>query len=234
MLLRPLQRPLAVADCLRPCRRVAGPLSLLNFLKNGVSVSCMRSSPFRLGNLESQPPGSLILALKVEQQVAAIVCSVGVKFRLASMRFLITVPLLVLAQLHAQSISKPRMAPFFDRIDESPAFYVECLNMSSAKVSSASPAWPLGTGSIRVDGTPIDFGNFIGPGLSTDVEPGQLWTGIIVLRQAQMNFFPAVNFGALVRAAPLYPLAAGKHAISVQCQGVWSDGFSFYWEPSAK
>jgi hypothetical protein len=35
MLLRPLQRPLAVADCLRPFRRVAGPLSLLNFL-NGI------------------------------------------------------------------------------------------------------------------------------------------------------------------------------------------------------
>jgi hypothetical protein len=35
MLLRPLQRPLAVADCLCPFRRVAGPLSLLNFL-NGV------------------------------------------------------------------------------------------------------------------------------------------------------------------------------------------------------
>jgi hypothetical protein len=150
------------------------------------------------------------------------------------MRFLTTLLLLALSHLQAQSISKPSIAPFFDRIDEGPAFFVECLNTGRAKVSSASSRWPLGTGSIRVDETLIDFGNFIGPGLSTDVEPGQSWRGIIVLRQSQMNFFPAVNFGALIRTALLHPLAAGEHSISVQCQGVWSDEFSFYWEPKAK
>jgi hypothetical protein len=147
------------------------------------------------------------------------------------MRILITVLLLALSQLQAQSISKPRITPFFDRIDEGPGFFVECLNTGSAKVSSGSSLWPLAIGSIRVDGTLIDFGEVIGPGLRTDVEPGQSWRGIIVLRQSQMAFFPAVNFGALVRSALLHPLAAGKHAISVQCQGVWSDEFSFYWEP---
>lgn len=150
------------------------------------------------------------------------------------MRFLTTVLLLALLHLQAQSISKPHIAPFFDRIDEGPAFFVECLNTGRAKVSSASSLWPLGTGSIKVDENLIDFGNFSGPGLSTNVEPGQSWRGIIVLRQSQMSFFPAVNFGALVRSALLHPMAAGEHAISVQCQGVWSDEFSFYWEPKAK
>lgn len=147
------------------------------------------------------------------------------------MRILNTVLLLALSHLQAQSISKPSITPFFDRIDEGPAFFVECLNTASAKVSSASSLWPLATGSIRVDGTLIDFGNGIGAGLHTDIEPGQSWRGIIVLRQSRRAFFPAVNFGALVRSALLHPLAAGKHAISVQCQGVWSDEFSFYWEP---
>jgi hypothetical protein len=50
----------------------------------------------------------------------------------------------------------------------------------------------------------------------------------------QMSFFPAVNFGASARSALLLPMAVGKHAISMQCQGLWSDEFSFYWEPKAK
>jgi hypothetical protein len=149
------------------------------------------------------------------------------------MRFLTAVLLLALSQLQAQSISRPRIAPFFDMINDGPAFFVECLNTGNGKISSASSLWPLGTGSIRVDGTLIDFGNMMGPGLSTDVEPTQSWRGIIVLRQSETGFFPAVNFGALVRSALLHPLAAGKHTISVQCQGVWSDEFAFYWEPKA-
>jgi hypothetical protein len=140
--------------------------------------------------------------------------------------------LLIVSHLEAQSPSKPRIAPFFDRIDGGPAFFVECLNTGTAKVSSASPLWPVETG-IRVDGSLIDFGNFIGPGLSTDVEPGELWRGIIALRQSQSNFFPVVKFGALVRSALLHPLDAGEHTISVQCQGQWSDEFRFYWEPKA-
>lgn len=154
----------------------------------------------------------------------------------AQLRFLVTVLLLAFSHLHAQSMSKPQIAPFFDKVDEGPAFFVECRNTESAKVSSASSQWPIGitgSGSIRVDGTVLDAGNFIGPGLHTDVEPGELWRGIIVLRQSQMSFFPAVNFGALVRSAFLHPLATGKHAISVQCQDMWSDEFAFYWEPKA-
>jgi hypothetical protein len=150
------------------------------------------------------------------------------------MRFLTPMLLLCLWQLQAQSITKPRIAPFFDRIDDGPAFFVECFNTGDSKISSASSLWPVGTGSIRVDGNMIDFGNMIGPGLSTDVEPSQPWHGIIVLRQSFKPFFPAVNFGALVRSTLLHPLASGKHTISVQCQGAWSDELEFYWEPETK
>lgn len=108
------------------------------------------------------------------------------------------------------------------------------MNTGNGKVSSALSVWPSETGSVRVDGKLIDFGNMIGPGLSTDVEPGKSWRGIIVLRQSATQYFPAVNFGALVRSTLLHRLASGKHTISVQCQDVWSDEFEFYWEQEAK
>jgi hypothetical protein len=114
------------------------------------------------------------------------------------MRFLTTLLLLALSHLEAQSISKPRIAPYFDRIDDGPAFFVECMNTGDGAVSSASSVWPLGTGSIRIDGTLIDFGNMIGPGLSTDVEPGKSWRGIVVFRQSATQYFPCNlwRFGA--------------------------------------
>jgi hypothetical protein len=33
-----------------------------------------------------------------------------------------------MAQAMAQDSSKPRIAPFFDRIDDGPAFFVDCRN----------------------------------------------------------------------------------------------------------
>jgi hypothetical protein len=91
--------------------------------------------------------------------------------------------------------------------------------------------WPWENESVRVDGKLIDPENMIGPGLSSDVEPATPWRGIIVFRQSEKQFFPAVNFGALVGATLSHPLASGKHTVSVRCQGVWSDEFAFYWEP---
>lgn len=150
------------------------------------------------------------------------------------MRFLTALLLLALSHLDAQSISKPHIAPYFDRIDDGPAFFVECLNTGDGALSSASAVWPLGTGGIRIDGALIDFGNVLGPGLSTYVGPGKSWRGIVVLRQSATQYFPAVNFGALVRSTLVHPLASGKHSISVQCQGTWSDDFDFYWEQEGK
>ena len=142
--------------------------------------------------------------------------------------------LLAFSCLQAQSTPKPHVAPFFDRIDDGPAFFVECVNTDTLGTSSGASAWPLRTGTVRLDGSLIDFGNGIGPGLTTDVAPGELWRGIIVLRQSEMRYFPAVKFGALVRSTLLHPMSPGKHTISVQCHGVWSDEFEFYWEQEQK
>jgi hypothetical protein len=144
--------------------------------------------------------------------------------------------LLVFTHAYAENQSKPRIVPFFDRIDDGPAFFVDCRNTSGTKVSSAASIWPnWGTRTLRMDGSLIiDTGNSLGPGLTTDIEPGQSWRGIIVLRQTEGRYFPAVKFGALRRITRVQPLTAGRHTIAVQCDGIWSDDFEFYWDDEAK
>lgn len=128
----------------------------------------------------------------------------------------------------ARDSQKPRISAFFDRIDDGPAFFVECRNTSGEPVSSGAGVW---TSSLRLDGTTVPDDELrTGPGLTTDVKPGQLWRGIVALRQSYRGFFPAVKFGALVRSARVLPLSQGRHSIAVQCAGVWSDEFEFYWE----
>src|ERR1700683_1910859 len=126
------------------------------------------------------------------------------------MRRLILVLLVTFSNLHAQSIPKPHVAPFFERIDDGPAFFVECVNTDAYSASSGSPGWPLRTGTVRVDGSLIDFGNMSGPGLTTEVAPRQLWRGSIVLRQSETRYFPAVKFGALVRTTLVHPPGSRK------------------------
>jgi hypothetical protein len=48
---------------------------------------------------------------------------------------------------------------------------------------------------------------------------------------SNLNFFPAVTFGATVRSTRPIALSAGRHTIAVQCAGVWSDDNAFFWEP---
>jgi hypothetical protein len=139
-----------------------------------------------------------------------------------------TLMLLFGATLMAQDSRKPRLSAFFDRIDDGPAFFVECRNTRGEHVSSGADVW---ASSIRLDGTTVpDSENRMGPGLTTDVGPGQLWRGIVALRQSYRSFFPAVKFGALVRSARVLPLSQGRHTIAVECAGVWSEEFEFYWE----
>jgi hypothetical protein len=146
------------------------------------------------------------------------------------MRLLIPVLLLV-TQVLAQGPVKPTIKPFFDRIDDGPAFVIECKNTNSSSVSSGASLWPgLGAGSVRVDGQTLDLGMGMGPGLTIQVAPGEFWKGIFALRQSQNNFYPAVNFGAMVRTAINHNIASGQHTIAVLCNGVWSDDFTFYWE----
>jgi len=138
-----------------------------------------------------------------------------------------TLLLLFGANLIAQDSSKPRISAFFDRVDDGPAFFVECRNTTGENVSSGAGIW---ASSLRIDGTIVPDESHTGPGLTTDVRPGQLWHGIIAFRQSYHSFFPAVKFGASVRRARVLPLSQGRHTIAVQCAGVWSEEVEFYWE----
>src|SRR5580704_12037670 len=64
---------------------------------------------------------------------------------------LVTATLLLLFGLNvvAQDSSKPKISPFFDRIDDGPAFFVECRNTTGETVSSAHVMW---ASSLRIDG----------------------------------------------------------------------------------
>ena len=138
-----------------------------------------------------------------------------------------TLLLLFSTNLVALDSQKPRISAFFDRIDDGPAFFLECRNTSGESVSSGADVW---VGSLRLDGTTVPDEPHTGPGLTTDVKPGQLWRGIVALRQSYRPFFPAVKFGALARSARVLPLSQGRHTIAVQCAGIWSEDFEFYWE----
>jgi hypothetical protein len=130
--------------------------------------------------------------------------------------------------LFAQQPSKPQISPFFDRLDDGPAFFVECRNTSGQTLSSGAITFRE---ALRIDGTVVSEPRWkSGPGLRTDVAPGETWRGILALRQSSGSFTPAVKFGALLREARDLPVTEGKHTIAVQCGGVWSDDFTFYWE----
>src|SRR6266404_3177315 len=126
--------------------------------------------------------------------------------------------------LLSQEPSKPQISPFFDRIDDGPAFFVECPNTSGETLSSGAIIW---TKALRIDGAVVpDLRWREMPGLTIDVPSGETWRGILALRQSNRSFFPAVKFGAMVRSARVLTISEGKHTIAVQCGGVWSDEFT--------
>ena len=145
------------------------------------------------------------------------------------MKPLIAASLLLLfsANIVARDSSKPTIHPFFDRIDDGPAFFVECRNTTGQTFTSAAHLWASG---LRIDGRIVPEVAHEGSGLTTEVPPGKLWRGIIALRQTYRPFFPAPKFDALVRTARTLSLSEGKHSIAVQCGGSWSGEFPFYWE----
>src|SRR3954451_10806910 len=130
---------------------------------------------------------------------------------------------------------RPQITPFFSRVDESPAFYVECRNDTGGPVSSAAELWPWAPGRLRVDGEPfVESGGIIGPGLSSTIEPGGIWRGIIALRQSREGFSAPVQFGANVRGGRIVPLPPGRHSISVRCGEKWSEEYVFFWEDESQ
>jgi hypothetical protein len=143
---------------------------------------------------------------------------------IAAMLFLLT------GSLFAQQPSKPQITPFFDRLDDGPAFFVECRNTSGQTLSSNHITWRE---ALRIDGMVVPeprWGDL--PGLAgVNIAPGETWRGILALPQSTRPFTPAVKFGAMVRSVRVVPpIREGKHTIAVQCGGMWSDEFTFYWE----
>lgn len=106
--------------------------------------------------------------------------------------------LLISTQAWAQDLSKPQMTPFFDRIDDGPAFFVICRNTGNAAIWYGASVWPvLGTGNLRVDGSVVEDKNFGGGGQrGMNVEPAQQWRGIISLRRSEGKIFLSPKFGA--------------------------------------
>jgi hypothetical protein len=57
-----------------------------------------------------------------------------------------------------------------------------------------------------------------------------MWRGIVVLRQSNTGYFPAVKFGAMVRHSQTVSLSEGRHTLAIKCGEVWSDDVAFFWE----
>jgi hypothetical protein len=139
--------------------------------------------------------------------------------------------LMFVTQVQAQSTSQPQVSAYFDRVDDGPAFFVECRNTTAGTLSSSAGDWPgMWPDSIRVDGVVPVQENMLGPGLSEDVKAGEYWRGIIALRQSSSGYGPPVKYDALKRISLNYPLKAGRHVIAFRCLGRWSGNFSFYWD----
>lgn len=147
------------------------------------------------------------------------------------MRTTVLFLLLLVPQVRAQNISQPHVTAYFDRVDDGPTFFVECRNTTVKTLSSSAADWPgMWPDTIRVDGVVPPQDNLLGPGLSEEVRPGQLWRGIIALRQSSSEYGPPVKFDALKRISLSYPLKAGPHIVAFRCLGIWSSDFSFYWD----
>jgi hypothetical protein len=131
-----------------------------------------------------------------------------------------------------QTTPKPIVAPFFSFEPEplGPAFFVECRNVTSGAISSASREWAESRDAVRIDGlTLAESGGVMGPGLHQPIPPGGVWRGIIEFRPAPGGTSFAVALGAHVRMPLIEPLRRGRHVIAVRCLGQWSDGLPFFW-----
>jgi hypothetical protein len=146
------------------------------------------------------------------------------------MRLLSGVAILGLVSGGDAPAPRPRITPFFSSIESSPAFMVECMNATGEPISSNARPWHL---EYRVDGNSSEPRGTLGPGLGKLVQPGEVWRGILTLRQTPGAVLPAVVLGTHVRSTQFEPVSPGRHTISVRCGGVWSDDAEFYWANEA-
>src|SRR5215469_3760247 len=109
------------------------------------------------------------------------------------MKYIAWMLALFASNLFAQGPPKPQISAFFDRIDDGPAFFVECLNANGETLSSGAERW---TNALRIDDTIVPEPDLrMPPGLTRKIAPGETWRGILALRQSYRSFFPAVKFG---------------------------------------
>lgn len=149
------------------------------------------------------------------------------------MRSIVAMLVLFAGSLFAQDAPKPQISAFFDRIDDGPAFFIECPNTSGEALSSCDERW---TEAIRIDGAEPEPEYHMPVGLTTKVAPGEIWKGILALRQmrrTKRSYYPTVKFGAMVRFTRVLTITEGKHTVAVQCGEVWSNDFTFYWDGEA-
>lgn len=145
------------------------------------------------------------------------------------MRIPLVALLLFVTLVQSRSDDKPTVRAYFGLIDQGPAFFISCRNDTTAPLNSGLSRWRSG---VRVDGgaVPEPPGGELGPGLTTEVGPGESRDGILGLAQRTVTYYPPVKFGARVRWWRLFPLTDGRHTIAVQCGSVWSDDLEFYWD----
>jgi hypothetical protein len=143
-------------------------------------------------------------------------------------RAIMPMALVLLTALPAAAQSPgPQVTPFFSTLAGGPAFYIECQNDTGGTVSSGSSRW---ASQMRVDAKAVPEQGGIGPGLTTDVDAGGMWRGIVELRPKWQGHFPPVKFGALLRRTRPIDLTEGRHTFAVACGDAWSDDVAFYWE----
>jgi hypothetical protein len=122
---------------------------------------------------------------------------------------------------------KPRVTPLFSALEGGPAFMVECRNTTHQPIMSNAAFWEM---AYRLDGKSPKPRGAIGPGLGAPIQAGEPWRGILSLRQAETDEYPATALGANVRATELEPISAGRYTITIRCGGIWSEETQFYWE----
>ena len=144
----------------------------------------------------------------------------------AAMLLIVLVSLLPLPA-GGSATTKPIVVPLFSTVADGPAFLVDCLNDTGAPLSALARTW---ASALRLDGRVLDSQGVLGGGITSTVQAGGTWRGIVVLRPEDTGYLPAPKFGARLRITRVLPMEEGRHTFAVQCGNSWSNDVEFYWE----
>jgi hypothetical protein len=125
-------------------------------------------------------------------------------------------------------LKTPTVSPYFSHAEDGPGFVVECRNPTQAPLSSRDSAWGQ---QLRIDGQVLgEPEGVLGSGAVHEVRAGDTWRGLIVLLQSPMSPTSSRGPAIMVKRYRRLQLASGPHTFAVQCHGVWSQDFQFYWD----